>query len=169
MAKRDSYSNFKFLEAVGPANMLASGDITGQTIDTRGYETVTFMVHTGRLSAITSVSYIQLIMQHTDASALGAGPSDFAIVSATDIIGISATSLTSGIFKKLFTSGATALSTLGSTIYPVGYRGTKRYVRLYIDLVDSVGAASDAISAMCMLGLPADWPVNGEVAISTSP
>jgi len=168
MALRDNFSNHKFFQCIPPQNMLASADLTGVDIDTQGFEALTVCVNVGRLSAITSVSYIQLILEHTDASALGLGPSTYAIVSATDVIGPDATSLTSGIWKKLFTSGATALSTLGSTVYKVGYRGNKRYVRCVIDLVDSVGAASDAIGAMAILSKPANWAVNEVYDVSTS-
>lgn len=168
MSKRDNFSNHDFFQCIPPVNMLGSGDLTGACIDTQGFEALTIGVNVGRLSAITSVSYIQLILEHTDASALGAGPSDYAIVSATDVIGPDAESLTSGIWKKLFTSGAAALSTLGSQVYKVGYRGNKQYVRCVIDLVDSVGAASDAIGAFAIQSLEANWPINAVYDVSTS-
>jgi hypothetical protein len=169
MATREQFSNIKFFPAFTAQNMLASGDITGDDIDTQGYEAVTFGFVAGNLSAITSVSYIQLVLQHADASTAG-GAGTYANVSATDVIGPSTdvTSLTSGVWKKLFTSGAAALSDLGSQVYTVGYRGTKRYVRMYVDLVDSVGAASDAIAGFAALGLPADWPVVERYDVSTS-
>jgi hypothetical protein len=161
---RDSVSNFAFFQAVMPQEFVAT-DLTGYDIDTQGYESLTFVINVGNLSIITSVSYIQLIMQHTDASALGAGPSDYALVSATDVIGLASTitSLTSGVFKTIGAEASGTLSALGSRVFQIGYRGTKRYVRLYIDAVDTVNAVSDAISAIAMLGYPANWPIAGNL------
>ena len=164
---RDSYSNYKFFQAFYTRE-LDDDDITGDDIDTQGYESLTFMINVGRLSAITSVSYLYFRMQHTDASALGDGPSDYAYVSADDVIGVDATSLTSGIWKSFHTATATALSQAGSAVYAIGYRGTKRYVRVVVDCFSSPGAVSDAIGGIAMLGLPGNWPVNTDNDVSYS-
>lgn len=158
---RDHRSNFGFFQALMPQELIAT-DLTGLTIDTQGYESLTFMVNIGNLSIITSTSYIGLILQHTDASALGAGPSDFALVSATDLIGLDSTetSLTSGIWKTIGAEASGVLSALGSRVFTIGYRGYKRYAQLYVDANDTVNNVSDAISSIAMLGYPANWPVN---------
>lgn len=163
---RDLYSNFAFFQSVMPQEFVAT-DLTGVTHDTQGYESLAFVVNVGNLSIITSVSYIQLIMQHTDASALGAGPSDFALVSATDLIGLDSTvtSLTSGVWRTIGAEASGVLSALGSRTFQIGYRGYKRYVRLYIDAVDTVNNVSDAIGAIAIMGLPANWPVNEDESI----
>jgi hypothetical protein len=160
MSIRDGFSNFKFFQAFAPVE-LSDDDITGVDVDTQGYETCTFLVNVGRLSTITSVSYVYFRMQHADASTAG-GAGTYAYVSADDVIGMSVTSLTSGIWKKIVTATATALSQAGSTIYPIGYRGTKRYVRIVIDCFSTPGDASDPIGGVAILGLPADWPVNND-------
>jgi len=163
---RDSFSNFEFFQCLMPQEFVAT-DLTGVDIDTQGYESLTIVVNLGNLSVVTSVSYIQLILQHTDASALGAGPSDYALVSATDLIGLASTvtSLTSGIFKQVGAEATGTQSALGSTVHAIGYRGTKRYARLYVDAVDTVNNVSDAVGAIAILGYPANWPVNQEQAI----
>lgn len=165
--QRDVYSNFKFFQALHPQD-LSDADLTGDDIDLQGYEGCAIVVNFGLLSEVTSASYIQLVLQHTDASALGNGPSDYEFVSATDLIGLASTvtSLTSGVWKKLMPITTSTIATYGSECYSIGYRGTKRYVRLYVDAVGaaaSAAAASDvAVGAIAILGLPADWPVNEE-------
>ena len=160
---RDGYSNFKFFQALEPQELIAT-NLTGVDVDTQGYESLAMVVNVGNLSIITSVSYIQLVLQHTDASALGLGPSDYALVSATDLIGLpsTVTALTSGVWKTIGAEASGTLSALGSQTFAIGYRGTKRYVRIYVDAVDTVNAVSDAVGAMAVLGLPANWPVNAE-------
>jgi len=159
---RDGYSNFKFFQALVPQEIVAA-DLTGVAVDGQGFESLTMVVNVGRLSIISDVSYIKLILQHTDASALGAGPSDYALVSATDLIGLpdGTTALTSGVWKTIgATNVGVVASTLGSMTFAIGYRGTKRYVRLYVDCVGTVALASDAVGAIAVLGYPANWPVN---------
>jgi hypothetical protein len=160
---RDNYSNFNFFQAVGPIDYV-DGDITGLDVDTQGYESLTMVVNVGNLSVITSVSYIQLVLQHTDASALGAGPSDYANVSATDLIGLpsTTTALTSGVWKTIGAEASGTLSALGSRTFAIGYRGNKRYVRVYVDMVSSPGGVSDAVGAIAILGHAANMPVNSE-------
>jgi hypothetical protein len=165
MTLRDGFFNCDFKDAFY-ARELSDDDITGECIDTQGYESLTFVVAVGRLSTITSVSYLYFRMQHTDASALGAGPSDYAYVSADDVIGLSVASLTSGIWKSFHTATATALSQGGSAVYPIGYRGNKRYVRIVVDCFSTPGDASDAIAGIAILGLPANWPVQSDQAVS---
>ena len=161
---RDSLSNFKFFQAMNPQDVDAV-DATGETVDTQGYESLTFIINVGMLSHINSVSYVQFIMQHTDASALGLGPSTFVAVSATDVLGLASTvtALSGGIVKSLGQLNSGVATTLGSQVYAVGYRGTARYVRLNMDCVgaaaSAVAASDAAIGVVAMLGYPGDWPV----------
>ena len=167
---RDLISNFAFFQALMPQELIAT-DLTGVTIDTQGYEGVTFVVNVGHLSLITSTSYAQLVIQHTDGTvADDAVASDFAIVSdAKHLVGLVSTisALTSGIWKIIGSTGATAANTasFGSNVHAVGYIGPRRFVRLYIDAVGTVNNVSDGVGAIAMLGLPGDWPAVSEVAL----
>lgn len=166
---RDVYSNFKFFQAI-PAQGLSDNDITGEDIDLQGYEGCAIVVNVGMMSEVTSASYVEFMLLHADVSTAG-GAGTYADVSATDIIGLdpSVTSLTNGIWKHLAPLTTSNISTFGSENYGIGYRGTKRYVKLSINCVGapcSAAAASDAgISAMALLGLPANWPVNEAVDV----
>jgi len=164
MAIRDHMSNFKFFQVVNPQD-LDSADITGKDVDTQGFESLTFIINVGMLSEINSASYVRFVMQHTDASALGLGPSTYADCSATDILGLASTvkALTSGVVKTLGEGNSGVSASLGSTVYTIGYRGTKRYVRMNVDCVgaacSAVAASDAAIGIVAMLGYPESWPI----------
>jgi len=78
---RDGYSSFRFFEAIAPQSFSGTA-ITGATVDRRGfnagedYETVTFVVHAGEISAIASaLQSVQscgwVRMQHGTSNAAG--------------------------------------------------------------------------------------------------
>lgn len=149
MAVRDGYSNLKFFQEVLPSAAI-DATTTGTTVDMQGFNTGTIIVNVGRLSLISDASHWVLRLQHTDASALGAGPSDFADAAATDVIASDALTL-SGIWKTL------DLSTDGSAAYAVGYRGSKRYIHLVIEKVLTPSIAE--FGSVAILGEPGDWAV----------
>lgn len=172
--QRDLVSNFKFFQVVNPQD-LDSADITGTDVDTQGYESLAFAINIGYLSETNSVSYVQFIMQHADASTAG-GAGTYAAVSATDVIGLASTvtALSGGIVKSLGYGNSGVSASLGSVVYAFGYKGTKRYVRMNVDCVGaaaSAAAASDAaIGIVAILGLPGDWPIaaNREQAVDAN-
>lgn len=127
LGMRDGYSDFAVFQAVLPTAAL-DATTNGADRDTRGYKQWTCVVNVGRLSLISDASHWQLRLQHTDASALGLGPSTYADCGSLDMVGPSG-AITSGVFKSLY------LSTMGSTAYVVGYRGDKRYFRVVIEKV----------------------------------
>lgn len=157
--KRDGYSNFKFFACIAPQELVAA-DLTGITVDTQGYESLVFVVNVGNISDITSTSYIGFVLEHTDASALGAGPSGFAVCASADFIGLDSTqAVTSGIWRTIGAEATAGISAgLGSQTYQIGYRGYKRYVRILIDANDTLDSAQ--VGAIAILGYPANWPVN---------
>ena len=167
MALRDSMANFKFFSVVDPQD-LAATDITGKDVDTQGYESLTFIINLGQLSEINSVSYVQFVMQHADASTAG-GAGTYAAVSVTDVLGLASTitALSGGIVKSIGQLNSGVAATLGSTAHVVGYRGTKRYVRLNVDCVgaacSAVAVSSAAVAITALLGYPESWPVAANV------
>ena len=149
-AIRDCYSNFKFFQAVPP--QIVDANVTGVTVDTQGYDAVAFVAALGALSSITSASYWAMRLQHTDASALGLGASDFADCSALDMLGSSITG-TSGIWLSIYSDTG-----FESAVFAVGYRGTKRYVRCMIEEKGNLSTAAMSVDAH--LCCASDWPVN---------
>ena len=162
--QRDDYSNFKYFQCIMPQELVAT-DLTGAAIDTQGFESLTIVVNVGNISDITSTSYIGFILEHTDASALGAGPSGYAVCASADFIGLVSTqAVTSGIWRTIGAEATGGISAgLGSQTFQIGYRGNKRYVRLIIDANDTLDSAQ--VGAIAILGYPANWPVNEEMAL----
>lgn len=161
MALRDGYSNEEWFHALDTAAIDATTN--GKDVDTQGYDTVTFVVALGRCSHVSTLSYWKLRLQHTDASALGAGPSDYADCASIDLIGPSG-AITSGIWKKIITGVANSTSLQGSVTYAVGYRGVKRYVRLVAEEVSSPSVLN--IAATAILGKAGQWPVSDTYDVS---
>lgn len=125
---RDLYSNIGVVLALAPAVQAAAAD--GVAVDTKGFNRLAFVVNTG---AIVGSGDFGLKLQESDASGSG-----FADVSAAQVDSNAPATLTaSGSFK-------------------LGYRGTKRYVRLSLT---KVGGTSIALGASAVLGDPADAPV----------
>ncbi|RJX18954.1 MAG: hypothetical protein C4575_09255 [Desulforudis sp.] len=156
---RDGYSNFGFFNAVQPRDVTAGAvNIAGDTIDARGYDSLVFIVALGLVSYVSTASYILFRMQHASESA--AGIDAWADVPLENMIfsGVSAYTSNSGAFLSICPAAAALSASQGSTQHAVGYRGNKRYVRLYVSSVSTPG--SWAFGAVAVLGQPPLWPVN---------
>lgn len=160
---RETFTYFSMattgIAPVGPGNAATSG---GTDVNRQGYDSLTFNVNVMQVSATTlsettsaptktSCWFIRL--QHTDASALGAGPSDYADVGSIDVIRVWSGAMTSGICLYVLPS------TMSGTIQKVGYRGNKQYVRAYLSMVNMTMGASNCIAVEAMLGHAENWPV----------
>jgi len=126
---RDLYSNIGSKLALAPAVYSAAGN--GLTIDTIGFGRVAFVLATG---AIVSAGDFGAKVQHSDTTVDG----DFVDVPA-------------GFFD---TNAPATLA--AASAYKLGYRGTKRYVRL---AYTKAGGTSIALSANAVLADPASSPV----------
>ncbi len=161
MALRDGYSGFGFFDALTPVTWTGAA-VTGPTIDTVGYETVTFALYTGDIS-VSTTSYITIRMQHASASAAG-NDGVWSYVSEGHVLGSEFslyTTVTSGrVFSMCISAGSVAV--YESAVFMVGYRGKRRYVRLMTENIAGHSAAGDVnvYGAVAILGLPANWPVN---------
>lgn len=169
MSFRDGYSNFSYLQAFSARVITdAAGAENGDTIDRQGYETVTFIIAAASYcsgGANGAGDQIEFILQHGLASA--AGVSAWSNIPLSLIIhsvegGYDSTA-EDGIFQILTTGTDLADS---AQVYFVGYKGDKdhRYVRFKHS---NIGAASAMWAAgVCVLGEPANWPVNTPINIS---
>ncbi len=161
MATRDGYSGFAFYNAITPQDIATGVALDGETIDTRGYETCVFILnHDTMASASLATSVAQLILQNGLASDNGvsvwsdAHPRDI-IHSVIGLDGAYSTSAELGIVQSMGDVDSSRVS--GQ--YIVGYKGSHRYVRLRVS--QSAGAAHGfSAAAICILGLPNNWPVN---------
>ena len=166
MALRDGYSGFAFFQAI-PSQDIATGvALDGPQIDTRGYDTVTFVAETTTQASVdNTTSYVQLILQHGSNESAAGLVSQWSDVHPRDMIhsvvgvdGAYSTSAELGIWQSV----GQAATSLPSAVYYVGYKGTQRYLRMRVSA--SVAAAFGmSMGAICILGKPANWPVNEPV------
>lgn len=127
---RSLYPNIAVRAAIVPAVQAATAD--GATIDTLGFSSVAFAINTG---AIASAGDFSIAIEESDTVTDG----DFAAAPAAAV------------------QGTTPATLVASTVYRLGYIGTKRYVRLALT---KAGGTSIALGAVAILGDPADRPVS---------
>lgn len=126
---KDRASGMSCSNSVPPAAKVTT-DQTGTCVDTKGYEAVTAVVHYGDWTDGTFTPKLQ----EGDAS----NGSDAADVAAADLIG-----------------SFTALSGTGqeNKLYAVGYKGTKRYVRVFVTVTGTPGTGA-SVSAFIVNQAP---------------
>ena len=188
MTLRDGRSNFKFFEIFEPH--LADPSVTtltGATVDTQGYETLTFAIQHSILSLASVTDQIDVYIEKASQSA--AGIDAWEDCTADDIFGIDLprmmsvltvdswlaldedtrasypmsipvyASTTSGHVLALGISVTSQASMItDSFVHLIGYKGKERYARLIISA--STNVSYTAMAGMAYLGLPANWPVN---------
>lgn len=164
--KRDLYSEFKFFQALVPQDVVAGAATNGLTVDTRGYEGVTFVVNLGALTGgggFSADNRWQLKLEHGLAS--DAGVSVWSEVYPSQmlhsVIGMAGaySTLNSGIFQSI--ASTTDISAGTGKTFVVGYKGPRRYVRIALSEVGAPSTISAA--AIALLGYAADWPVEEPV------
>jgi hypothetical protein len=133
---------------------------TGADVNRQGYDSLLFLANVQQVSNTTSAfvgntatSMWFVRMQHTDASALGAGPSDYADCLSVEMIRTWSGAVTSGIALYINPS------TMSGTVQPIGYRGNKQYVRCLLSMVNMTMGASNVIDLISLLGHAENWPV----------
>jgi hypothetical protein len=124
---RDLYSNIKAIAAIAPA--VQSAAASGAAIDMKGNRSVAFIVNTG---AIVSSGDFGISIEESDQSNAGfAAPDD------------------------AYLDGTVPATLEANSAYRLGYRGTKRYVRLSLA---KAGGTSIALGAVAIVE-PLDKPV----------
>lgn len=117
MAKRDLYSNIGVVQAVAPAVLTATNTATG--VDLRDFNSATVVINTG---AIAGAGNFTPKLQESDEAA-----ANYADVTAADLLG----------------SFPAALA--ADSVYKVGYKGNKRYVRTVLTLNSGTSIAASAV------------------------
>jgi hypothetical protein len=138
MAEYDHVSDVKVVMAI--TSVAATAIANGSDIDTKGFESVTFLIHTGTLGTGT----IDFTMQEADDDGTGS-PDTYAAVAAVDIIG----------------ALPTILASEDDSVFRSGYRGKKRWVR--IQNVETAGWTSMIHGAVCLLGHAKEIPVAAQI------
>lgn len=133
---RDQMNNIALKRAISPVSVSDNTAQASQIIDTAGYESLTFAIALGSIADADATFAVTL--EHGDDSGL----SDTAAPAAADIIGT--TTLAGFQYDS------------DNACRKVGYKGTKRYVRLTITPTGNASAA--LMSVIAILGNPMAGP-----------
>jgi hypothetical protein len=133
---RDMMNNIDVKRALSPVSVSDNTAQVSQIIDTRGYDSLTFVIATGSL-ADADVTFTVLV-EHDDAAGFGTAVA----VPDDDLVGTEA--LAGFQFDD------------DNECRKIGYRGAKRYVRMTITPANNASAA--LLSAVAILGYPANAP-----------
>ena len=133
---RDLHHNLSFAPAINPAAIASNTATHGVIIDTKGFDSLEFVIQSGTL---TDGTYTPSLIEGDDPTL-----SDGAAVTAGDLLGTVA--------------GATFAATDDNKVKKIGYRGNKRYVRLTIT---SAGVTTGGtLGAVAVQGHPRSAPVD---------
>ncbi len=128
---QDLFNNIHPAPCVSPAVITDNTAAVGTVTDRQGYDSLTYVIATGTL-ADADATFTALV-EHSDAAGSG-----FAAVPDTELLGTEANaSFTFSDDDKTF---------------KIGYRGTKRYVRLTVTPAGNAGNAP--LAAVAVLGHP---------------
>ena len=134
----DIHNNIKVVRALSPVATPADNTAqVSQIIDRAGYEGIEFVIATGAIPDADAT--FAVTMHHGDAANL----SDAAAVSADDLVGTLA--------------GASFIFSDDDSTKKVGYKGTKRYVRLTI--TPTANASATLLAVVAILGGARKAPV----------
>ena len=128
MPNREVRSNITYAQLRKPANLEATG--SSNYVDLRGYDAVDLIVDFGDVTAAGGANNFVITVEEKDtAPATAAG---YATVAATDLV---------GTFPTL-ENGVTG------TVAAVGYRGSKRYVRVTMTETGTAAAVIGVVAAL---------------------
>lgn len=115
MAKFDERNNHEYAKGIS-ATLSGTTPSKGNIVDLQGWESATFIYHTGTVTDAGTASGFALEVQESDTTADG----DFTAVADADLIGLES--------ELTVTDDAADDDIIGS----LGYRGEKRYVRVVV-------------------------------------
>ena len=144
MVTRDLYSNLGVEVAIESETLDA--DKNGETIDTQGYSSLMFAVNVGESGDTLSGSvHVQLEVEESDDDSSWTDVDDADLTNVVD-------GTNDGTFAKIVLNGDQAA-------YLVGYKGSKRYVRV---VANFTGTHTNGIpiGAVALLGHAELLPVN---------
>lgn len=124
----DNHNTFDTVRAISPVSVADNTAQVSQIIDLQGYRSLEFVILAGSLSDADAT--FTTLVQHGDAANL----SDAATPAASDLLGTAAE--------------ASFLFSDDDKVFKIGYKGSKRYVRLTITPANNASAALVAAVAV---------------------
>lgn len=140
---RDLISNIQVKRALSPVSVADNTAQVSQIIDRQGYDSLSFLIATGSLADADAT--FTVLVEEGDVSNL----SDAAAAADADLI-----SQTYGTAPETAASFTFAAD---DNVRKIGYRGTKRYVRLTI--TPALNASAALLAVIAVLGSPEHAPV----------
>lgn len=134
--RKDLYHNVEPVVAIN--YQAATGAVTGNTIDVKGYESIDLQLLAHTVTTADASNYLTVALFEGDESDM----SDEAAVATTNILG-----------SLPVIDGDTA----DNSIQHFGYKGNKRYIRMKIV---ETGTASATLTGAAVKGNPHQAPVN---------
>lgn len=147
---RDLLSGIQVKRALSPVSVADNTAQVSQIIDRAGYGSVGFVIATGALPDADAT--FTVLVEHGDQANL----SDAVAAPDSDLIGSDPASSTAPEAQASFTFAA------DDNVRKIGYRGTKRYVRLTITPANN--ASASLLSAIALLGHATYEPVTQAAA-----
>ena len=145
MATKDLYNKTKVLAAIEP--QVATADVNGDGIDTRGYESVVLVGQIGASGDTLSGSVkIELEVEESDDNSTYTDVADADLLNYVD-------GTNDGTFAVI-DDGAE-----DDAVYVTGYRGSKRYVRIVANLTGTHTVGTE-IAGCAVLGHAHGAPTN---------
>ena len=151
MTTRDNFSDQLIEQAL--ESQVLTADANGDTIDTQGYDSVTFAVAVGESGDTLSGSvYLELEVESAPDDGTGS-PGTWADVADADLIGTTVTGTNTGTIAKIDDAAEDVVA------HSIGYRGVDRFVRLVANLT---GTHTNGISvvAVALKSHPHHTPVS---------
>ena len=122
---------------------IADTDTVTSLLDTQGFEGAGIIVNVGALTGHAAGATTALIVEESDSTA----GNSFTPVASADLV---------GALPTLDSAAADA-----NQLYSVGYRGTKRYIRVSIEHSETSGTISKTIIGVTgVLGFPRHMPIS---------
>lgn len=144
---RDLYSNLGAVNLLDPQDT-ADTDTATAWLDTKNFEGALLIAHVGTITGVDASNYVTPVLQESDTTAAA----DATAVAAADMI---------GAFTKIDATSE------DSVVQAVGYKGSKRYVRINFDWTGTAVTAA-LVGAVGIVGLGRTNPVTAPAAVAAT-
>jgi hypothetical protein len=148
MANTDLYSNLAFVQLLEPQDTNDNDDQTSNLLDTLGFESAVVLVDIGTITGVGATASLLPTLQECDTTTGGS----FGDVAAADM---------EGAFTLV------DATTEDQCVQRVGYKGSKRYLRVKLDYTGTDITAS-LVSVTGVLGNPRVYPATAPAAVSAT-
>jgi hypothetical protein len=146
---RDLYDNIGVVHLLD-AQDIAATDTSSDILDLQGFDSAVIAVNIGAITTPASTSYITPVLQESDTT----DDADFEDVDSDDIL---------GGFSKI------DAATEDQTTQIAGYIGSKRYIRVKLDVTNTGGGISAClVSVDGIVGHAKESPVTAPAAVSAT-